>query len=66
MGKILTLLHNHLFVILLIQLFAALVYQRVTGFDNLSKIAHLAHLLNRKAVLHHPRYLTKELDLYLS
>jgi hypothetical protein len=34
MGKILTLLHNHLFVTLTVQLFAALFHQKATGFDN--------------------------------
>ncbi|MCC5670790.1 hypothetical protein LC653_45340 [Nostoc sp. CHAB 5784] len=49
MGKILTSRHNHLFVRLTVQLFAPLFHQKAIGFDSLSRIAHLVHLLNQKA-----------------
>jgi hypothetical protein len=38
MGKILTSRHNHLFEILIVQLFADFFHQKVSGFDNLSTI----------------------------
>ncbi|MBG1257793.1 hypothetical protein [Nostoc commune] len=44
MGKILTSLYNRLFEILIIQLLADFFHQKVTGFDNLSRIGHLVHL----------------------
>jgi hypothetical protein len=62
MGKILTSLYNHLFEILIVQLFADFFHQKVSEFDNLSRIGHLVHLLNRKAVVHPPIYSTKGLS----